>query len=80
MVFVGVPTPPAGDFPTAGARYTKIAQTPVIREKPYLFVDASGNPPNLSYQYPETVMRLSYNESKLCITSVMFIGFVFAEF
>jgi hypothetical protein len=43
MVFVGVPNPPAGDFPTAGARYTKIAQTPVIREKPYLFVDASGN-------------------------------------
>lgn len=43
MVFVGVPNPPAGNFPTAGARYTKVAQTPVVREKPYLFVDTAGN-------------------------------------
>lgn len=43
MVFVGVPTAPAGEFPTAGQRYTKIAQTPVIREKPYLFIDADGS-------------------------------------
>jgi len=42
MVFVGVPNAPAGDFPTPGARFTKIAQTPVIREKPYLFIDADG--------------------------------------
>jgi hypothetical protein len=42
MVFVGVPNPPAGNFPTAGARYTKIAQTPIVREKPYLFVDGNG--------------------------------------
>jgi hypothetical protein len=43
MVFVGVPNPPAGNFPTAGARYTKVAQTPIVREKPYLFVDTAGN-------------------------------------
>lgn len=43
MVFVGVPNPPAGNFPTAGQRYTKVAQTPIIREKPYLFIDANGN-------------------------------------
>ncbi len=42
MVFVGVPNPPAGNFPTVGQRYTKIAQTPIVREKPYLFVDANG--------------------------------------
>jgi hypothetical protein len=41
MVFVGVPNPPAGSFPTAGQRYTKIAQTPIVREKPYLYVDGS---------------------------------------
>ena len=42
MVFVGVPNPPAGEFPTPGQRYTKVAQTPLVREKPYLFVDAQG--------------------------------------
>ncbi|MEK8031123.1 coagulation factor 5/8 type domain-containing protein [Ideonella sp. DXS29W] len=42
MVFVGVPNPPAGSFPTPGQRYTKIAQTPVVREKPYLFINAKG--------------------------------------
>ena len=42
MVFVGVPHPPAGEFPTPGARYTKVARTPLVREKPYLFVDAQG--------------------------------------
>lgn len=42
MVFVGVPNPPAGEFPTPGQRYTKIAQTPVVREKPYLFIEANG--------------------------------------
>ena len=43
MVFVGVPNPPGGNFPTPGARYTKVAQTPIVREKPYLFVDSAGN-------------------------------------
>ena len=42
MVFVGVPQPPAGEFPTPGARHTKIARTPLVREKPYLFIDAAG--------------------------------------
>jgi hypothetical protein len=41
MVFVGVPHPPAGEWPTPP--YTKIAETPIIREKPFLEVDASGN-------------------------------------
>jgi hypothetical protein len=42
MVFVGVPNPPAGEFPTAGQRYTKVDKTPLVREKPYLFVDTAG--------------------------------------
>lgn len=41
MVFVGVVHPPEGEWPTPP--YTKIAQTPIIREKPFLQVDASGN-------------------------------------
>jgi hypothetical protein len=41
MVFVGVPKPPAGEWPTPP--YTKIAQTPIVREKPFLLVDAAGN-------------------------------------
>ena len=41
MVFVGVPNPPEGEWPSPP--YTKIAQTPIVREKPYLQVDASGN-------------------------------------
>jgi hypothetical protein len=41
MVFVGVPNPPEGEWPTPP--YTKIAQTPIIREKPYIQVDSSGN-------------------------------------
>jgi hypothetical protein len=40
MVFVGVPNPPAGDWPSPP--YTKVARTPVIREKPFLEVDAHG--------------------------------------
>lgn len=43
MVFVGVPQAPAGDFPTPGARYTRIDKTPLVREKPWLFVDKRGN-------------------------------------
>jgi hypothetical protein len=41
MVFVGAQNAPAGTFPNPP--YTKVTQTPVIREKPYLYVDASGN-------------------------------------
>ena len=41
MVFVGVPNPPEGEWPNPP--YTKIAQTPVVREKPFLQVDSSGN-------------------------------------
>jgi hypothetical protein len=41
MVFVGVDNPPAGAWPTAP--YTVIAQTPLIREKPYLFIDGDGH-------------------------------------
>jgi hypothetical protein len=41
MVFVGVNHPPAGEWPQPP--YTKIAETPVIREKPFLEVDARGN-------------------------------------
>jgi hypothetical protein len=41
MVFVGIPHPPAGQWPKPA--YTTIAQTPIIREKPFLQIDASGN-------------------------------------
>jgi hypothetical protein len=41
MVFVGVPNPPEGEWPTPP--YTKIVQTPIVREKPYLQIDSSGN-------------------------------------
>ncbi|MDE3188228.1 MAG: coagulation factor 5/8 type domain-containing protein [Acidobacteriota bacterium] len=40
MVFVGVPHPPAGDWPKPP--YTKVDQTPTVREKPFLQVDAKG--------------------------------------
>ena len=40
MVFVGTVNPPAGRWPEAP--YTVIERTPVIREKPYLFVDEGG--------------------------------------
>lgn len=40
MVFVGVPNPPTGNWPDPP--YTKIDQTPVVREKPFLEVDKSG--------------------------------------
>jgi len=40
MVFVGVAHPPSGQWPTPP--YTVIDQTPVIREKPYLSLDESG--------------------------------------
>ncbi|MEI9978777.1 MAG: coagulation factor 5/8 type domain-containing protein [Edaphobacter sp.] len=41
MVFVGVPKPPEGEWPSPP--YTKIAQTPIVREKPFLQVDSTGN-------------------------------------
>ncbi|MGA9669559.1 MAG: coagulation factor 5/8 type domain-containing protein [Terracidiphilus sp.] len=41
MVFVGIRNSPAGEWPTPP--YTKIVQTPIIREKPFLEVDAHGN-------------------------------------
>lgn len=41
MFFLGVTTPPAGTWPAQP--YTTVAQTPVIREKPFLTVDAAGN-------------------------------------
>lgn len=41
MVFVGVVNPPAGEWPNPP--YTKIARVPIVREKPFLQVDASGN-------------------------------------
>jgi hypothetical protein len=41
MVFVGVPHPPAGEWPTPP--YTKVAETPIVREKPFLQVDSAGS-------------------------------------
>ncbi len=41
MVFVGVANPPAGAWPNPP--YTVIPQTPLIREKPYLFINSNGN-------------------------------------
>jgi hypothetical protein len=47
MVFSGVVNAPAQSFPTAPKQnvspYTTLAQTPVSREKPFLYVDSSGN-------------------------------------
>jgi hypothetical protein len=40
MVFIGVLHPPAGEWPAPP--YTKVAQTPMVREKPFLEVDARG--------------------------------------
>jgi len=40
MVFVGVIRPPEGEWPQPP--YTKIAEVPVVREKPFLVVDAKG--------------------------------------
>lgn len=41
MVFVGVSHPPQGEWPQPP--YTKIERTPVVREKPFLEVDAKGS-------------------------------------
>jgi hypothetical protein len=40
MVFVGVPQTPAGEWPEPP--YTKVEKTPIVREKPFLVVDAKG--------------------------------------
>jgi hypothetical protein len=40
MVFVGVHNAPSGSFPNPP--YTCVAQTPVVREKPFLYVDSAG--------------------------------------
>jgi hypothetical protein len=40
MVFVGVVHPPGGAWPSPP--YTTVAQTPVVREKPFLQVNAAG--------------------------------------
>ena len=40
MVFVGVQIPPQGEWPNPP--YTKVSQTPIVREKPFLEVDESG--------------------------------------
>src|SRR5207302_2108927 len=54
MVFVGVPNPPVGEWPNPP--YTKIAKTPIIREKPFLQIDSSGN-------YSVRVPSMSANSS-----------------
>jgi hypothetical protein len=41
MVFVGIPHPPGGEWPQPP--YTKVDKTPIVREKPFLEVDAKGN-------------------------------------
>ena len=41
MVFVGVPHAPAGDWPVPP--FTKVVLTPIVREKPYLEVDAANH-------------------------------------
>lgn len=41
MVFVGVPNAPAGNWPHPP--YTVVPTTPIVREKPYLYVDANNN-------------------------------------
>jgi hypothetical protein len=40
MVFVGDPHPPRGEWPNPP--YTKVSQTPIVREKPFLEVDERG--------------------------------------
>jgi hypothetical protein len=40
MVFVGIKETPAGEWPTPP--FTKVADTPIVREKPFLAVDAQG--------------------------------------
>jgi hypothetical protein len=41
MVFVGVPNPPQGEWPSPP--FTEVERTPVVREKPFIEVDGHGN-------------------------------------
>lgn len=41
MVFVGDTKPPTGEWPVPA--FTKVAATPVVREKPFLAIDAQSN-------------------------------------
>ncbi len=41
IVFVGVVSPPAGEWPSPP--FTKVDRVPVVREKPFLEVDSKGN-------------------------------------
>jgi hypothetical protein len=41
MVFLGIPTPPDGTWPEKP--YTAIEKTPLIKEKPFLYIDAAGH-------------------------------------
>jgi hypothetical protein len=41
MVFVGVSNPPTGTWPVIA--YTTVTNTPLIAEKPYLYLDSDGN-------------------------------------
>jgi hypothetical protein len=41
MVFVGVNRPPEGEWPQPP--FTKVAEVPIVKEKPFLVVDAKGN-------------------------------------
>jgi hypothetical protein len=52
MVFVGCVNAPAGEFPDPP--YTVVKETPIVREKPYLTVDGSG-------QYAVLVPELQTN-------------------
>ena len=56
MVFVGVVHPPEGAWPEPP--YTKVAQTPVVREKPFLQVNAAGE---FSVRVPELQQRQRRN-------------------
>ncbi|MGH8878876.1 MAG: coagulation factor 5/8 type domain-containing protein, partial [Stackebrandtia sp.] len=40
MVFVGVDNPPSGDFPEPP--YTRVDTSPIVREKPFLYIDEAG--------------------------------------
>jgi hypothetical protein len=41
MVFVGIKNAPTGEWPSPP--YTRVAETPTVREKPFLQFDAAGN-------------------------------------
>jgi beta-glucanase (GH16 family) len=41
MVFVGVNNPPPGTWPET--KYTTVERTPVIREKPFIYIDKNGH-------------------------------------